>query len=113
MNPFAVALDEHGEHLGQLQKSSGGGMLDAFRQRFQNLTINVKCTLEEFFYGCQKEVSFERIILEKDGKHQRMEVATKIINIKPGMGAGSILNFPREGHQRAGQVQSDLIINLQ
>ena len=63
--------------------------MDAMRQRFSNLTVTCKCTLEEFYFGCQKEINFERIMLEGDGKRQKMTVGTKVLNIKPGMGPGS------------------------
>ena len=39
-----------------------------------------------------------------------MTVGTKTIHIKPGMGSQTQLCFKKEGHQRPGQVQSDLII---
>ena len=88
LNPFTVSLDEYGKQVGALQGQSLSFM-DAMRVRFSNLTVTCKCTLEEFYFGCQKEINFERIMLEGDGKRQKMTVGTKILNIKPGMGPGS------------------------
>tara|TARA_B110001450_G_C17253143_1_gene332366 strand:+ start:18 stop:263 length:246 start_codon:yes stop_codon:yes gene_type:complete len=42
-----------------------------------------------------------------------MATDTKLINIKPGMGTGSTLNFKGEGHKRAGQTPSDLVIEFE
>jgi DnaJ-class molecular chaperone len=39
-----------------------------------------------------------------------MTVGTKVIHVKPGMGTQNILKFSKEGHQRQGMDQSDLVI---
>ena len=109
-NPYTVALDEHGVQIGALRRK--GTHLDAFKSRFQNLYVTVKCTLEEFYFGCQKSISFERMSLRGDGKSQFMDVITKVINVKPGMGPGTQLTFAREGHCRPEQVQSDLVVTF-
>lgn len=59
-NPYTVALDDHGNQIGMLQAKSMS-FLDAFAVRFSNLTVTCSCTLEEFYYGCQKNISFERL----------------------------------------------------
>ena len=86
--------------------------MEAFKKRFSNLTVTVKCTLEELYYGCKKEIYFERVEMEGDGKRQKMTVACKDIHIKPGMGPQTQLVFAGEGHQRAGESQSDLVITF-
>lgn len=106
-----MSLDEHGQQIGAMKGK--GTQFDAFKARFSNLYVTVKCTLEEFYYGCQKEINFQRIELYGDGKTQRMEVGTKLLTIKPGMGPQTTLTFPREGHQRPGQHPSDLIVSFQ
>lgn len=86
--------------------------MDMLYARFANLTVTVECTLEEFYYGCQKKISFERLNLQGDGKKQKMDIGSKTINVKPGMGPGSELVFPGEGHIRAGQAPSALVIQF-
>lgn len=86
--------------------------MKAFSSRFSNLTVTCACTLEEFYYGCRKEVNFEKMVLLGDGKHQKMGLGTKIIQVKPGMGPSDSLTFDGEGHQRPGQEQSDLVIEF-
>ena len=44
-----------------------GNILDALKARFSNLTVTCTCTLEEFYYGCKKSISFEKIELLGDG----------------------------------------------
>ena len=87
--------------------------MDAFYKRFTNLTINVKCTLEELYYGCYKTVHYERLRLQGDSERQVMEVANKTIQIRPGMGAHTQMRFPGEGHLRPGQLPTDLVIQIQ
>mmetsp|Transcript_13581 Transcript_13581/g.21209 ORF Transcript_13581/g.21209 Transcript_13581/m.21209 type:complete len:82 (+) Transcript_13581:382-627(+) len=78
--------------------NKSNSMMDAFFQRFSNLTVTCSCTLEEFYYGCTKKINFERMILQGDEKRQKMVVIQKDIHIKPGMGPQSQLSFPGEGH---------------
>lgn len=40
-NPFTVALDAHGDMIGQQQTASTTSMMDAFKKRFTNLYITV------------------------------------------------------------------------
>jgi hypothetical protein len=60
--------------------------------------MTIQCTLEELFYGCKKEVYFERIVLLGDERSEKFDVCTKEIEIKPGMGVWTELKFPKEGH---------------
>ena len=62
-NPFTVSLDTYGNQVASMQLKPQGSLMDAFYKRFTNLTINVKCTLEELYYGCYKTVHYERLRL--------------------------------------------------
>jgi hypothetical protein len=57
-----------------------------FGKRFSDLYVKVECTLEEFFYGCKKEIYFERITMLGDERSEKFSVESKEIEIKPGMG---------------------------
>jgi hypothetical protein len=35
---------------------------------FYYITVTCECTLEEFYYGCQKRITFDRIVAMGDGK---------------------------------------------
>jgi len=92
------------------QKSTS--YMDALNLRFQNLTVTVPCTLEEFYYGCKKEIAFQRLNIQGDGKKQKMDVVKKTIHVKPGMGPGSEIVFAKEGHIRPGMAPSNLVIQF-
>ena len=64
-----------------------------FGKRFTDLHIKIECNLEEFFYGCKKEIFFERIVLVGDNRNEKFVVASKEIEIKPGMGVWTELKF--------------------
>ena len=88
------------------------GILSALKERFQNMTVTVSCTLEEFYFGCKKIINYEKIVVIGDGTRQKMELVQKEIHVKPGMGPHTQITFPNEGHQRVGQRASDLVINF-
>ena len=68
--------------------------------------------MEEFFFGCKKEICFERVTLLGDERTEKFTVVSKEIEIKPGMGAWTVLTFPKEGHERFANEISDLIIKF-
>lgn len=74
--------------------------------------IKCECTLEEFYYGCKKEIYFERVILSGDERSEKFVVVSKEIEIKPGMGPWTELRFPEEGHERYGHEKSELVIRF-
>lgn len=41
-----------------------------------NLVVKVPCTLNEIYNGCFKEISYQRVVLNKDGR------STKLIDEK-------------------------------
>ncbi len=71
-----------------------------FGKRFTDLYVSCECTLEEFFFGCKKEVFFEKVTLLGDERTEKFDVLSKEIEVKPGMGVQTMLTYPGEGHQR-------------
>ncbi|CDW80823.1 dnaj homolog subfamily b member 13-like [Stylonychia lemnae] len=110
-NPFTIALDDNGNTLSLVEQFQQKYQR-LFFKKFQELRVNVECTLEEFFFGCKKEILFERIQLMADERSEKVQVISREIEIKPGMGPWTELRFPKEGHQRFANEQSDLIIQL-
>lgn len=76
------------------------------------MTVEVECTLEEFYYGCQKTIEFEKTTLMDDGSTPATAKVTKIIQVKPGAYSGHELVFPAEGHQLPGSRPANLIIKF-
>lgn len=86
--------------------------MEQHQKRFANLEVKVECTLEEFYHGCQKNISFEKLTVMEDGIRQKMVVVQKDIHVKPGMFSGQRVTYPGEGHQRVGMHPADLIIQF-
>ena len=56
-----------------------------FRQRFTDLYVKIDCTLEELYFGCRKEIMFERVELMGDGRTEKFTTVKKEIELRPGM----------------------------
>ena len=101
-NPFTVALDETDKQVKLIEKIETDIHKDAVTERAEthaaDLNVECQCTLEEFFYGCQKTVSFTRSLVCADGKTEYFAVKSKKeIEVKPGMCDGTVLRFKGEG----------------
>ena len=54
-NPFTITLDDKGNQISALQQiQKDAGLSHSEAQK--DLEVTVQCTLEEFFFGCQKEI---------------------------------------------------------
>ena len=63
------------------------------KQKADDLYVICECTLEEFFYGCKKELQFERRTLHGDERTETNVTQLREIEIKPGMGTWTELRF--------------------
>lgn len=102
-NPFAVALDGTGKQVKMIEKIEADIHKEAVTERLdthtKDLNISCACTLEEFFYGSQKELTFTKNLVFADGKTEYFDTRqTKTINILPGMKEGTVLRFKGEGN---------------
>lgn len=79
----------------------------------EDLCITCDCTLEEFFSGSQKELTFRRNLVMKDGKTKYYDnKANKLIHVKPGMKEGTVYRFKGEGDCLPDKHQGDLVVTL-
>ena len=116
-NPFTVALDANGKQVKLIEKIECDIHKDAITERAQthtkDLEVECECTLEEFFYGCQKTVEFTRNMVFSDGKTEYMvPKVCKEIEVKPGMKDGTQLRFKDEGSQEVYKHFGDLVVTL-
>lgn len=107
-NPFAIALDNNGNTL---------SIIEQFQQKYlkdkaNDLYVTCECTLEEFFFGCNKELQFERRTLHGDERTETNVKQLREIEIKPGMGPWSELRFHQEGHEIFCDEKSDLVVKF-
>lgn len=72
-----------------------------------DLLVDVPCTLEELYMGCQKLVVFHKSLLQSDGSHV-LEAFDKTIEIPAGTEDLSELVFEGEGNEGPNHVKTDL-----
>ncbi len=70
-NPHAVALDETGKQVKMIERITSDLHKDAITDRTdmyaEDLKICCSCTLQEFFYGSTKMLSFKKTVTQGDG----------------------------------------------
>lgn len=71
------------------------------------LERTLECSLEELFYGCRKEICFDRDVVV-DGVVVRKEETQKI-KVKPGWKKGTKVTFEGMGDERPGYLPADVI----
>lgn len=112
-----MALDTTGKQVKLIEKIEADIHKDAVTDRVDthtaDLTVTCDCSLEEFFYGSSKKVKFARNSVLADGKTKSIDQnASKEIEVKPGMLAGTVLRFRGEGNHDPGRHIGDLVITL-
>ena len=110
-------MDANDKQVKLIEKIETDIHKDAVTERAQthapDLHVECHCTLEEFFYGCQKTVSYNRSLVCADGKTEYFAVKTKKeIVVKPGMCDGTVLRFKGEGTETPTTKQGDLVVTL-
>jgi len=115
-NPFTVALDASGKQVKLIEKIETDIHKEALTERGDthtaDLSVDVECTLEEFFFGCLKKIAYTRNCLHADGNSEFVFKTRKEIQVKPGMSDGTVLRFKGEGNQDFGKHMGDLVICL-
>ena len=93
-NPFTICLDQEGKQISMMEQFQQQ-FSKAFLKKFTDLTITVDCTLNEFFFGCTKEIAYERVVLEQDNRTERYDVEEREIIVKPGMSKHSEIRYEK------------------
>uniref|UniRef100_A0A0A9DG77 Chaperone DnaJ C-terminal domain-containing protein n=1 Tax=Arundo donax TaxID=35708 RepID=A0A0A9DG77_ARUDO len=93
----------------------GGGGRRAFAEfssyvvrKAPPLERKVECTLEELCSGCNKEVSYTRFVVTKNGLIVKKEV-TQTIRVKPGWRKGAAVTLEGMGDERPGCLTGDAV----
>ena len=89
-----------------------GGLSQSKAPKPEDIRITLECSLEEFYQGTIKEVSFNKNIVQHDAKSTISEPQAQMIEIKPGMSGDTELVFKKRGHQSPGHVDADLIVKF-
>ncbi|CAG9313805.1 unnamed protein product [Blepharisma stoltei] len=77
-----------------------------------DIEVTAECSLEEFYFGCQKDVTYKCNLFNDDRRTTHEEIITKRIIIKPGYNKNTILTFPKEGSDRMNCERGNLIVKL-
>lgn len=75
----------------------------------KDLIVEVQCTLEELYNGCLKKVKYTRHKHNSDRRTTHLAEETKTLTIKQGYADGTIIQFPKEGHNGLNSPTSNLI----
>ena len=102
-NPFSDLCDiDDGNSMefeGSLFGSAFGGVHQPKLPPMPTIEVMVPTTLQEFYNGCTKEITYERQVIGLDGKTTQKKKVTREIEIKPGMEHYNNCMFRGEGHQ--------------
>ena len=78
-----------------------------------DLNVKCSCTLQEFFYGSTKTLSFRKTVTQGDGKTEAQQAVEKEIEVKPGMQPGTVLRFRGEGNSPQNRLTGDLVVTIE
>ena len=113
-NPFSLIreYEKMDDEYGSIFNSANGGMNEMEKKKLDNINIDLPCTLEEFYNGAVKYISYKKIGLNYDGRTSNEKNVEIKVEIFPGYSKETTLKFPYQGNESPGQISSDLIINL-
>jgi len=112
-NPFFEIYDESGKDLyGTLFGSAYGGLGFEKPVDLKDLEVVIDCNLQELYNGCMKKITFDRSVLNLDGKTTRVVRESKEIEIKPGYGKNTQLKYAHQGHEVYGHPTTNLIAKI-
>lgn len=114
INPFSLIRDndQMTDDWGSIFASAYGGQSQKICAPLPNILVECECTLEEFYSGCIKELSYKRHTLTLDQRTTSFETNTIDIEIFPGYDKTTVLTYPSQGNESPGMNSSDLIVHL-
>jgi len=77
-NPFFDIFDNKGTELhGSLFGTAYGGINEPKHHNYGDCYVTVPCTLQEFYNGCVKTITYKKHALALDGRTQRSKNCEK------------------------------------
>lgn len=70
------------------------------------------CTLEEFYCGSLKKVTFDFDEVQHDSKTIARKTVHKTVQVNPGFSSATVLTFKGEGNQAPKQASANLVIRF-
>jgi len=99
-------------HYGSMFAASVGGLEQKAESAPADIVMTLCCTLEEFYNGSLKQISFERNVMKDNARTTQKEKVNQSVEVKPGFSDGTELTFKGEGHQAEGCPTSNLVIKF-
>lgn len=97
---------------GSLFGSAFGGMNQPLPEPMEDISVDVECTLVEFYCGARKQVDYERQVIGLDGTTVRQELNTVDVFVTPGMKKNTKITFHSQGNQQLKRKPTDLHITF-
>ena len=112
-NEIIAKLMDTEEVEGSLFGSAMRGMEMKSKPRPSDLLVPVRCSLEELYNGCRKNVQFERIVLCDDRRTLRQEIVSREVFVRRGMIDGQKIVVQFEGNMDLDYEPSDLVFVIE
>ena len=65
----------------------------------QDVVVELACTLEEFYCGSLKKITFDFDEVQHDGKSVARKTVNKTVQVDSGFSSSTVLTFKGEGNQ--------------
>jgi hypothetical protein len=84
---LAQSVDAEVIEKGSLLGFAYGGLNYKKHIENEDLIVKVPCTLHELYLGVAKHVSYQRRVLNLDGRTTSLKKEERLLEIKPGFGS--------------------------
>jgi DnaJ-class molecular chaperone len=100
-NPFALIKDPDrmDDEYGSMLSSAFGGQYASEKQNLPNVEVFLECSLEELYNGCVKALTYERRVLNSDGRTTFLKEEEKEIEVFKGYDKNTIITFLGNGSE--------------
>lgn len=110
-NPFAfIANNVSYQCIGAVSGYSESGKNWEIDLTPADVQVVVECTLEELFFGCTKQIKFEKLAQVQENR-SKVPVNKEIL-IKPGYSNDTKLTYKAEGNQKLNGDKGSLIVTI-
>ena len=112
-NPFADRLEDDGkDQFGSMFGDSYGALNSVIHPAPKDIKLTITCTLTEFYNGCLKKITYNRLGLMHDGRTQREIPVDFEVEVKPGYSEKTVLTFTHKGNEAEGHKPSNVVVSF-
>ena len=115
-NPFAFIrdCDKMSDEQGSAFSSAYGGQYQAkaLALALEPVIVELKCSLSELYNGAIKDITYMKQTLNPDKRTTSIKQCTTKVEVFPGYGKESVIEFKEMGNEAPGKKNSDLIVKI-